>query len=88
MSKLTKEIDLSTMTNSNEILPQYHDQLETEINDIFIWTIVENAITKMTKKSEKENRVHYSRNYTRFSDYTSHQRKVYTTTLLAIFIAY
>ena len=34
--KMTKDIDLSTMTNSKEILPQYRDQLETDIKDIFI----------------------------------------------------
>ena len=34
--KMTKEIDLSIMTNSKEILPQYRDQLETDIKDIFI----------------------------------------------------
>ena len=32
---MTKEIDISTMVNSKEILPQYCDQLETEIKDIF-----------------------------------------------------
>ena len=47
--KMTKEIDLSTMTNNKEILTQYRDQLETEIKDIFIWAIGQNAITEMTK---------------------------------------
>ena len=47
--KMTKEIDLSTMTNSKEILPQYRDQLETDIKDIFFWAIGQNAITEMTK---------------------------------------
>ena len=37
--KMTKEIDLSIMTNSKEILPQYRDQLETDIEDTFIWAI-------------------------------------------------
>ena len=32
--KMTNDIDLSTMTNSKEILPQYRDQLETDIKDI------------------------------------------------------
>ena len=44
-----RNIDLSTMTNNKEILTQYRDQLETEIKDIFIWAIGENAITEMTK---------------------------------------
>ena len=47
--KMTKEIDLSIMTNSKEILPQYRDQLETDIKDIFIWAIGQKAITEMTK---------------------------------------
>ena len=46
--KMTKDIDLSTMTNSKEILPQYRDQLETDIKDVFIWAIGKNAITEMT----------------------------------------
>ena len=46
--KMTKDINLSTMTNSKEILPQYRDQLETDIKDIFIWAIGQNAIMEMT----------------------------------------
>ena len=47
--KMTKDLDLSKMTNNKEILPQYCDQLETEIKDIFLWAIGQNAITEMTK---------------------------------------
>ena len=47
--KMTKDIDLSTMTNSKEILPQYRDQLEAEIKDLFLWAIGQNTITEMTK---------------------------------------
>ena len=48
--KMTKDIEfLSTMTNSKEILPRYRDQLETDIKDILIWAIGQNAITEMTK---------------------------------------
>ena len=47
--KMTKDIDLSTMTNNKEILPQYRDQLEADIKDIFLWAIGQNAITEMTK---------------------------------------
>ena len=47
--KMTKDLDLSKMTNSKEILPQYRDQLETEIKDIFLWAIGQNALTEMTK---------------------------------------
>ena len=32
--KMTKDLDLSTMTNSKEILPQYRDQLEAEIKEM------------------------------------------------------
>ena len=46
---MTKDLDLSTMTNSKEILPQYRDQLEAEIKDIFLWAIGQNAITEMIK---------------------------------------
>ena len=47
--KMTKDLDLSKMTNNKDILPQYRDQLETEIKDIFLWAIGQNAITEMTK---------------------------------------
>ena len=47
--KMTKEIDISTMVNSKEILPQYREQLETEIKDNFLWAIGQNALTEMTK---------------------------------------
>ena len=46
---MTKDLDLSKMTNNKEILPQYRDQLEAEIKDIFLWAIEQNAITEMTK---------------------------------------
>ena len=45
----TKDIDLSTMTNSKEILPQYREQLELEIKDTFFWAIGQSALTEMTK---------------------------------------
>ena len=44
--KMTKDLDLSTMTNSKEIVPQYRDQLEAEIKDIFLWAIGQNATRK------------------------------------------
>ena len=47
--KMTKDLVLSKMTNNKEILPQYRNQLETEINDIFVWAIGQTAITEMTK---------------------------------------
>ena len=47
--KMTKDLVVSKMTNNKEILPQYCDQLETEIKDIFLWAIGQNAITEMTE---------------------------------------
>ena len=47
--KMTKDLDLSTMTNTKEILLQYCDQLETEIQHIFLWAIEQNAITELIK---------------------------------------
>ena len=46
---MTREIDLSKMTNSKEILPQFREHLEEEIKDVFIWAIDQSAITEMTK---------------------------------------
>ena len=37
--KMTKDIDLSIMTNSKEILPQNREQLEMDIKDTFLWAI-------------------------------------------------
>ena len=47
--KMTRELSLSKMTNSKEVLPQYRDQLEEEIKDVFIWAIGLSALTEMTK---------------------------------------
>ena len=47
--KRTKEIDISTMVDSKEILPRNRDQLETEIKEIFLWAIVQNNLTEVTK---------------------------------------
>ena len=48
-NKMTREIDLSKMTNSKEVLPQFRDQLEDEIKDVFIWAVGQAALTEMTK---------------------------------------
>ena len=37
------------MVKSKEILPQYREQLETEIKDMFLWAIGQNALTETTK---------------------------------------
>ena len=47
--KMTKDLDLSKVTNNKEKLPQYREQLETETKDIFLWAIGQNAIIEMTK---------------------------------------
>ena len=52
--KMIKDLDVSTMTNNKKILPPYGDQLETEIKGIFLWGIGQNAVTEMTKRSERE----------------------------------
>ena len=64
--KLTRDIDLSKMTNSKEILPQFRDQLEDEIKDIFIWAIGQSAITKMreTVREREPNSLPLYRLYT------------------------
>ena len=53
--KMIREIDLSKMTKPKKVLPQYRDQLEEEIKDVFIWAIGQSALTEMTKTvREKE----------------------------------
>ena len=47
--KMTKDINFSTMTNNKEILPQFRDQLEPEMKDIYLWAIGQTAITEMKK---------------------------------------
>ena len=46
---MTRDIDSLIRANHKEILPQYRDQLEAEIKDIFLLAIGQNAITEMTK---------------------------------------
>ena len=53
--KMTKEIDISEMVTSREIIEEYRDQLEEDIKDIFIWAVGQTAFTEMTKTvREKE----------------------------------
>ena len=47
--KMTKDLDLSKMTNNKEKLPRYTGQFEMEIRDILLWASGQNAITEMTK---------------------------------------
>ena len=76
---MTKDIDLSTMTNNKEIIPQYRNQLEADLKDIFIWAIGQNAITAMTKTvGERDpSSLPLHKVYTLF-DYTSSQKGTYT----------
>ena len=46
---MTKNIDLSTITNSKEILPQFRGQLELEIKDTFLLAIGQRSLTEMTE---------------------------------------
>ena len=78
--KMTKDLDLSKMTNNKEILPQYREQLETEIKDIFLWAIGQNANTEMTKTViEREPSSLPLYNYTHCSDYISHRKETSNT---------
>ena len=47
--KMTQKIDLNTMTTDKEILEEYREELEIQIEDIFIWALGEEAVTEMTK---------------------------------------
>ena len=46
---MTQNIDLKEMTTDCEILPNYNDDLERRIKDLFIWALGESAITEKTK---------------------------------------
>ena len=63
--KMSRGIDLSKITNSKEVLPQYRDQLEEEIKDVFIWAIGPSALTEMTKTVRAGNKIPY--HYTVFT---------------------
>ena len=47
--KMTQNTDLNEMTTDREILPNYRDDLEHRIKDLFIWALGESAITEMTR---------------------------------------
>ena len=46
---MTRDIALSKLANFKEKLPQYEDQLEENIKDVFIWAIGQPQITEVTK---------------------------------------
>ena len=76
--KMTKDLDRSKMTNNKEILPQYCDQLETEIKDIFLWAIGQNAITELTKtvREREPSSLPLYKLYTLFRLHFTHERNV------------
>ena len=45
---MKQHFDLNEMTINREILPNYRDDLEHHIKDLFIWALGESAITEMT----------------------------------------
>ena len=75
--KMTREIDVSKMLNSNEILPQFREQLEEEIKDVFIWAIGQSAITEMTKtvREKEPNSLPLHRLYTLHSPFHSREKQ-------------
>ena len=78
--KMTKDIDISPMVNSKEILPQYREQLETEIKDIYLWAIGQNALTEMTETvgQREPSSLPLHKSYTYF-DYIIHLNGSYNT---------
>ena len=65
-----KDIDLSTMTNPREILPQYREQVQAEIRDTLLRSIGQNAMTEKMETVRIMNQVpHRNTNYIPFSAY-------------------
>ena len=64
------------MTNSKEILPQYRDQLEAEMKDIFLWAIGQNAIKEMTKRDREPSSLPLHKLYTLFRLHFTPERNV------------
>ena len=52
--KRTVDINVSTRTNSREVLPQYCDKLKLEIKDIFIWAIEQGALTEIAQRRKNK----------------------------------
>ena len=48
--KMTKYIYSPTITITSDELQKYRDRLEAEMNDILLWSIGQNAITKKAKE--------------------------------------
>ena len=67
------------MTNSKGILPQYRDQIETDIEELFIWAIGQNAITEITKTVRKRepSSLQLHKLYTLFRQHFTPERSVH-----------
>ena len=67
------------MTNSKGILPQYRDQIETDIEELFIWAIGQNAITEITKTVRKRepSSLQLHKLYTLFRQHFTPERNVH-----------
>ena len=67
------------MTNSKKILPQYRDQLEIEIKDIFFRAIGQNAITEMKKtaREREPNSLPLHKLYTFFRLHLTPERNIH-----------
>ena len=72
--KKTQNIVLNVMTTYREILPNYRDDVELRVKELFIWALSETAITEMTKTvtDNDPNRLDIN-NYFRCSGYTSYR---------------
>ena len=46
---MTQDIDLNNIITKKEKLPEFREELEMKIKDIFIWALGEAAVTEMTK---------------------------------------
>ena len=66
--KMTQNIDLNNMTTDKEILPDFREELELKIKDIFIWALGEAAVTEMTKtvRDNDPNKMKINQLYTLF----------------------
>ena len=72
--KMTKKIDLSTITNSKEILQQNRDQLETEIKDIYLGNRTKSYHGDDENGQRKRNKFTTTLQITHFFDYTPLQK--------------
>ena len=53
--KRTQNLDLNEITTNPEILPEYHDDLEHRIEDLFIWAMGDFAKSNVTRRTVRNN---------------------------------